>query len=579
MPVARGLERHEQIARLQRAGVDGHAGGRPVALRRPPVAAAASEAVQSAHASPPSSAATATLACSHRRRADRRRRRSARSHAPCPRSAAHRPGPAHRRRAGSPRPGRRPRSRPGQPSSTAARIAAGSSLRGLSSVTKTRSAFSPPPAPSAGACPRSRSPPAPTTTTSRPITCGRSALQRGGHRVGRVGVIDEDRRAVVAPRGQLHPPAHGAHGGQRVEHTSLASLARRRWPAPPPPARSRPGTRRSGQPHLVGSPVPFEKRRSCPVASKLRATSADRRPHRPRGSPPARAQRPHRPCRPAGSSILITATPSSGRTRSNSPPWRRNRPRNRRVVIEVILADVGEARRRSRTPSSLRCASPWRRPPSRMGDTRGAASASTRCRVIGSGVVWASGGFQAPSTPVVPRLTASRPIALPDLAGEAGHRGLAVGAGDRDHRFGLRAEPQRGGKGQRLARVLGTTSARRPRRDHRRRSARPRHRSGSPRAHAQRVLDEFAAMHPRARQRGERDAVAHLAAVHRQPGDAALRPPAPSAPSSASVCPAPPVSPRSCAPSCRLLRRERYTSQQGRVQSRVAAPAAARCGG
>ena len=43
----------------------------------------------------------------------------------------------------------------------------------------------------------------------------------------------------------------------------------------------------------------------------------------------------------------------------------------------------------------------------------------------------------------------------PDLAGEGRDRGLAVGAGDRDHRLGLRAEPQRRRTGQRRARVFG----------------------------------------------------------------------------------------------------------------------------
>ena len=101
---------------------------------------------------------------------------------PCRRSAAHRPGPAHRPRAGSPRRGRRPR-RPGNPAITAARIAAGSSLRGLSSVTITISALPPPPA-HERALGGSRSPPAPTIATSRPMTCGRSAASAVATRIG-----------------------------------------------------------------------------------------------------------------------------------------------------------------------------------------------------------------------------------------------------------------------------------------------------------------------------------------------------------------------------------------------------------
>ena len=57
---------------------------------------------------------------------------------------------------------------PGAAAIMAARIAAGSSLRGLSSVTMTRSAISAAIAPISGRLPASRSPPAPNTTTSRP---------------------------------------------------------------------------------------------------------------------------------------------------------------------------------------------------------------------------------------------------------------------------------------------------------------------------------------------------------------------------------------------------------------------------
>ena len=63
------------------------------------------------------------------------------------------------------------------------------------------------------------------------------------------------------------------------------------------------------------------------------------------------------------------------------------------------------------TPSSRRWSSPWL-------DASiaawvmpfPAASASVRCRVIGSGVVCPKGAAHAPSTPVVPRFTAGNPI-------------------------------------------------------------------------------------------------------------------------------------------------------------------------
>ena len=64
--------------------------------------------------------------------------------------------------------GRRSRSRPGAPASTSRRILAGSSPRGLSSVTITRSDSRAATAPISGRLPWSRSPPAPNTVISRP---------------------------------------------------------------------------------------------------------------------------------------------------------------------------------------------------------------------------------------------------------------------------------------------------------------------------------------------------------------------------------------------------------------------------
>ena len=127
-----------------------------------------------------------------------------------------------RRPARSPRGGRRPRAarrarRPGTasaPASTSARIAAGSSLRGLSSVTTSTSASRAAISPMIGRLPGSRSPPAPSTTTSRPVVSGRSAVQRGGHGVGLVGVVD-DGEEVLAGVDLLQPPGHAARGTHR----------------------------------------------------------------------------------------------------------------------------------------------------------------------------------------------------------------------------------------------------------------------------------------------------------------------------------------------------------------------------
>ena len=65
--------------------------------------------------------------------------------------------------------------RAGQPARIARRIAAGSSLRGLSSVTNTRSARAAAMRPISGRLPGSRSPPQPNSAIRRPAACGRSA--------------------------------------------------------------------------------------------------------------------------------------------------------------------------------------------------------------------------------------------------------------------------------------------------------------------------------------------------------------------------------------------------------------------
>ena len=145
-------------------------------------------------------------------RAGSARRRSARSRAPCRRSRTTSPraGPAdgvvdgvaavadldHLGRAV----GR------AAPARMAARIAAGSSSRGLSSVTTTRSASSAATCPIGSRLPGSRLPPAPNTTASRRA----GPAQRLQHRpqcAGLVGVVD-DGQEVLAAVDRLEPAGH-----------------------------------------------------------------------------------------------------------------------------------------------------------------------------------------------------------------------------------------------------------------------------------------------------------------------------------------------------------------------------------
>ena len=162
------------------------------------------------------------------------RRRSDRSRGPCRRSAA------GRRRCSPPMPpldrpaaGRRSRSAP------AAGLRAGSrrgsppasSLRGLSSVTMTRSARRVAISPIIGRLPRSRSPPQPNTTTQLPLAQAGAARQHGLERVGLVRVVDIDRARRRRGRHKLACGPARRSGCQR-RHGAL--------PASPPVPITRP---------------------------------------------------------------------------------------------------------------------------------------------------------------------------------------------------------------------------------------------------------------------------------------------------------------------------------------------------
>mmetsp|Transcript_29188 Transcript_29188/g.56393 ORF Transcript_29188/g.56393 Transcript_29188/m.56393 type:complete len:328 (-) Transcript_29188:1838-2821(-) len=175
MAVAGGLQRDKEIARFKRARIDRHACCGPIGGTGAPGSGHSVVPGPEHHVNRPSNAATATLACS----ASSKGRTSSPTIWPVswPLPAMSRASPGSStstaRRIAS---ARSPTSvASGQPAITAARMVAGSSLRGLSSVTKTTSAFSAAACPIKGRLPASRSPPAPTMATSLPITCGRMA--------------------------------------------------------------------------------------------------------------------------------------------------------------------------------------------------------------------------------------------------------------------------------------------------------------------------------------------------------------------------------------------------------------------
>ena len=100
------------------------------------------------------------------------------------------------------------------PAITSSMIASGSSLRGLSEVTITRSARRRAASPISGRLARSRSPPAPNTATSRPAGELARRAQHVLERVGGVGVVHEHAE-VLALVHRLEAAGHALEPGQR----------------------------------------------------------------------------------------------------------------------------------------------------------------------------------------------------------------------------------------------------------------------------------------------------------------------------------------------------------------------------
>ena len=109
-------------------------------------------------------------------------------------------------------------SAPGAAARMARRISAGSSERGLSSVTMARSAPSAAALPIRGRLARSRSPPAPNTTIRRPETWGRKRGQHGLEAVGRMGVVHIGVAAVRARAHVLQPPRRALQLFEGAQH-------------------------------------------------------------------------------------------------------------------------------------------------------------------------------------------------------------------------------------------------------------------------------------------------------------------------------------------------------------------------
>ena len=272
------------------------------------------------------------------------RRRSGRSRGPCRRRAAHRRAPSMRDAgARSPRPGRRSRARRARRPGSRRGWRPGFSLRGLSSVTMTTSAFST--AMRAHDRPLALVAVAAAAEHADELAGGERAqrVERGGQRLGLVRVVD-DGEAAARFADDLEPALDALAG-----LAAPAARGRRprpsRWRGRRRPARSRPGSRRAAAGGcrtrwpVVRDATGAARSRRAPAARasalrRARPTVSTRRPRASRG-------RDH--CaRALGPSALTTAVPSARQQLGEQPQLGGEIGLDGRVIVEMIAAEVGE---------------------------------------------------------------------------------------------------------------------------------------------------------------------------------------------------------------------------------------------
>ena len=222
--------------------------------------------------------------------------------------------------------------------------------------------------PMIGRLPRSRSPPAPNTTISRPVAWGRRALQHRLQAVGGVGVVDIGLAAVAARRrcaaaGLARPSGARARPGPRRACGRRRCRGRRR------PARWRPGRRRraAAGPRRVRPCASTVSR--WPAGVGRRATSVRSRPRSPTAE-----QGQARQDAGGGEGVVGVGV---GVQHRGAPARQQLLEQaqlggavglHRAVVVEVVLGQVGEGRPPS-APRRPAAAGPprARRPPARGG--------------------------------------------------------------------------------------------------------------------------------------------------------------------------------------------------------------------
>ena len=350
------------------------------------------------------------------------------------------------------------------PASIAARIAAGSSLRGLSSVTIATSASRA--ARRAHQRPLARIAVAAGAEHHVQPARGMRAQRRQQplQRVRRVGVIDIDRGAVRQPRGQLHAgrarraaPAAGPAGRRTpvASASAAASSALSAW--------KRPGSGRSHvPPHAAGHRPPD------PVRPAAAAPPSSGSPSPPLADgakiePPPRAMSRSAASVAASMSAFATAgAPCGQQIRRTAAAWPRGRRAIGAVIIQMVARQVGERRRGQPHAVQPELIEPVRgrlhRRVLRCRRAARPASVSRQADRIGRGQ--ARTGLE-PRRDQAERAQAGglRPPQRPDLAQELDRAGLAVGAGDRDHRRRLPPGQHGGDLRQSAAAAPGRGSA------------------------------------------------------------------------------------------------------------------------
>ena len=216
--------------------------------------------------------------------------------------------------------------------------------------------------PSSGAC-RDRGRRRSRRRTIEPARrVGPQRVQHLCQRVGLVGVVDEDQaRRCSSPTRSSRP----------LTPVSLARDASTRDMSSPAGAMAQPGgdqrvrgleIARQRQVHVEAPALGVDDQRLPEAVARQPTRAGAARPRAPDREQRAGRARwpPRRPRRRASPSALTTAVAAGGQQRVEQPQLGGEIVLDRRMIVEVVAAEIGEgAAPSSRTPSSRRWSSPW----------------------------------------------------------------------------------------------------------------------------------------------------------------------------------------------------------------------------